>query len=83
VAITHTEEVEVLEATEVRDGDPGILVSLFRVAWSHACLSCKSKLSHTICMHLFRVSSLEIKLTGLRLLLPRLGLHAMILRLIL
>jgi hypothetical protein len=50
-----------LESTEVRDGDPIVLVSLVGVGRSHACLSGECEFSYTVGLHLLRVATLEVK----------------------
>lgn len=59
VTISDREEVAIFETTEVRHGDPTILVGLVRVRWRLASLGCESKFGYAVCKHLFRVRSVE------------------------
>ena len=73
VAISHREEVAVLEAAEVRHGNPGVLVLLVRVRGRLACLCSERELCHAVSVHLARVGRvvgvLLLVCTGLLLLL--------------
>ena len=53
--VSNSEEVAVLEATEVRDGDPTILVHLVGVARGDPSLSGEGKLGDAVGVHLLWV----------------------------
>ena len=56
MTISNREEMAVLESTEMRNGDPHILIDLVRVTWWNTCFCSKCKLSYWICIHLFWIT---------------------------
>lgn len=55
VSISNSEEVAVLQATEVGNGDPSILINLVRVARGKACFSSECEFCNAISKHLLGI----------------------------
>ena len=71
MAIANREKVAVLEAAEVWNSYPVILVLLIWVGWCHACLCSKCELGDSICQHLLWVRRGEGVLNWLNCFLNR------------
>lgn len=55
MAVSNCEEMAVLKAAEVRDGNPPVLIDFVRVAGGQSRLGGKCKLSHTVSEHLLGI----------------------------
>ena len=62
MAITNREEVAVFEATEMRNGNPIILVDFIGVGRGQASFSGKGKFSNTVSRHLLGIPRDKVKL---------------------
>ena len=49
----------ILQTTEMRHCNPVVLISLIRIGWSKASLSCKGEFGNTISIHLLRIGCKE------------------------
>jgi hypothetical protein len=69
MTISYREEVAVLEATKVGNGDPSVLILLIWIGGGLTSFCRKSKFSNAVSKHLFRISGVErvVKVQHLRL----------------